>query len=164
VADPDLIRYVRENRDRYTDDAIREQLLQAGHSPEEVGVAFTAADGAAPVSGGAAARSRGSWSATLRRPLFWVALIATGVFLFGTALLFPVWIVNVIDPGASTRVRVAGAFISSIVGLAVAAWVARSRNVDPAIARGAATAFAILLIPLVIWIGVLGLCLLGPTR
>ena len=168
MTDDDLVRYIREKRSRYTGDvgeAIREELIAAGHRPEDVDAAFEVAGALASPSAESGSPGRPTtWSATLRRPTFWAALIGTGVFLFGVAPFVPVWIVTLIDPGASTRVRVTAAFITSLLGLAVAAWVARSGKADPAIARGAGAALALLLIPLVIWIAALGSCLLGPTR
>ena len=38
--DPKMIEYIRENRGKYTDQAIRENLIAAGHDPEKVEAAL----------------------------------------------------------------------------------------------------------------------------
>lgn len=37
---PDIIAYIRANRDRYTPEAIRERLIEAGHEPAAIDVAW----------------------------------------------------------------------------------------------------------------------------
>jgi len=77
TADDDLVRYIRQNSGRYTQEAIREQLLAAGHPPDEIDAAFAETHRAVPSA---------SWGATLRHPAFWVSF--AGYLLAFVAVYF----------------------------------------------------------------------------
>lgn len=101
---PELVAYIRENRDRYTREAITRHLVGAGHAPEDVEAAWAAVEeealpdsppaggvvepepGAAAVEVPVAAR-RSVW----REPLFYATAIGFVIFyLGGSALLIAV--------------------------------------------------------------------------
>lgn len=70
--DPRIADYIRANRRRYTRDAIRQQLVEAGHAPEEIDATWAALDAPDPdVTAG-----EGFW----RR--FWLFLAAVNVAVF----------------------------------------------------------------------------------
>lgn len=79
--DPRIADYIRANRRRYTRDAIRQQLVEAGHAPDEIDATWAALDAPDP---DATAGER-FW------PRFWlfVAAVNVAVFLlvgFGTGM------------------------------------------------------------------------------
>lgn len=72
--DPNIDEYVRANRDRYTHEAIREQLIAAGHDPATVDAALERA--ATPA----------------RQATSGLASLSTGLYLTGAALGFLGWL------------------------------------------------------------------------
>lgn len=87
---PELVRYIRENRATYTREAISQRLLDAGHAAADVETAWRVVEeeiareevaaGVAPVGAlqapRAAAPARRSMPSSLRSPRFWGVLIA----------------------------------------------------------------------------------------
>jgi hypothetical protein len=105
---PEIERYLRENGDRYTTEALRRQLLDAGHSPVDVDNALREWE-ASRVTGrspDAERRRYTLWAVGLHvvaLALIAVWLIPTGAYAFGAAwtILIILFVVLLIGLGIS---------------------------------------------------------------
>lgn len=87
---PEIESYLREHGDRYTDEAMRAQLLQAGHAPEDVDAALEErAAGRVPTASGPDEGGRFrmlTWALHIGAWLLlalWVLLQSEGTFRYG---------------------------------------------------------------------------------
>jgi hypothetical protein len=79
-ADPRIADYVRKHRERYTPEAIRERLLEAGYPATEVDAALLALVEEPP-------QRRSAWAMVLQVLLITVAVICVGALLIGAVCL-----------------------------------------------------------------------------
>jgi hypothetical protein len=126
---PEIESYLREHGDRYTDESLREQLLQAGHAPEDVDAAIRerAAARASAASTGPDERRRFwqlTWGLHVAAWLLlalWVVLQAEGTFrygegaigliILGVAMLIGVGISGLIGKGSAQRGNLTAALV-----------------------------------------------------
>ena len=78
--DPRIADYVREHRERYTPEAIRQRLLEAGYPATDVDAALVALIQEPP-------RRRGALAVILQVLLITVAVICVGALLIGAVCL-----------------------------------------------------------------------------
>lgn len=141
--DPRIAGYIRQHRDRYTRDAIRQQLVEAGYDPPAIDATWAALE--------TETRASGTTGSPRFWRYFWVWVAATYVFAF---------VVVVITAGLLTRggMNPAGLVYAVALGIALlAAWgiVAATRPAQ----RSRGTALAIGgVIPLVFALLVGGSC------
>ena len=139
MPDDRILQYILENRDRYWDKAIREQLLAAGHDSDAVDEAFRAAD--AIRHAGARVDLRGE-----------AAVLVIGAYL-GTYVVFALFSQREFYGNGLAIFLLGGALLSLLfVALTPALQRAQAGRVLPALAIGLAA-------PLVILAGVAGTCI-----
>ena len=145
--DPEVIRYIAENRERYTREAIDAHLLNAGHSQAEIDAAWSqvAGDERRAPSGGRA---------------FWEPLIGAIVVLYGgTYLVYSASLSFDGEPGVDLDLSgiVRGILLIALLlaGLISLAFVRPSRSAGRGVIGGLLTA---LVIPFVFLVIVAGLC------
>lgn len=125
---PEIESYLREHGDRYTDDALREQLLQAGHTQEDVDTALQErAAGRAATATAPEARGR-FWKLTWALHVaawgllaLWVLLQEPGTFRYGeggiglvvlaVTMLIGIGVSGLIGRGSATRGNLAVALV-----------------------------------------------------
>jgi hypothetical protein len=78
--DPRIADYVRKHRERYTPEAIRQRLLEAGYPPTDVDAALIALIEEPP-------QRRGAWATVLQVLLITVAVICVGALLIGAVCI-----------------------------------------------------------------------------
>ncbi len=131
---PEILRYIRSNRDTYTREAITRQLIAAGHDPAEIEQAWESIE---PRSEGMLPRDRTFW-----RYFF----IYVGV-LYG--LTFVVYAL-----GIGELAIILGIFL--LLGAMISTRMVRSST---AVAKGAASGLLIaVLVPFVFLVIIAGLC------
>jgi len=142
MADGDrILQYILENRERYTRNAIRDQLLAAGHDAEAIDTAFRAADAVAQASGTLDLRPRAAAIALVGYIVVWV--------LFGLYL-------GAVDLFAALGVLAVYLGVGLLVSLAVIYSSGGLRRATPE--RVVAALAASLVIPFVILFGLVGFC------
>lgn len=144
MADERIVQYIVENRERYTEAALREQLVAAGHDPQVIDAAFRVAE----------AERHLTRTVDLRRPAAGIAVLGYAVawLLFGVALTGG-------GPAlASAGMLLLGGYLGLglLLSLAVIAASGGLRRVDPD--RLVVALVAGLAIPFVILFGLVGLC------
>lgn len=139
MSDP-LRAYVAENRDRYTRDAIRDRLLEAGYEPESVDAALAEAY-AEPKTPSAVGRDR-RWLAGA-----WVVILFLGTFVLFMATDMPQRTYG-IGPAVLGVLLTIGSMISLVV-----------INANRDLAEGITSGLLVgLLIPFIIAVAIAGLC------
>lgn len=137
MADERIVQYIVENRDRYSREALRQRLLEAGHDAAAVEAAFAAAD---------AEGAKGSMD--LRGQA--AALVIVGYV--GTFLVFALFSQRQFYGAVLAAFLTGGALLSLLlVALTPALRRAPAGRVLPALAAG-------LVAPLIILVGLAGLC------
>ena len=158
---PEIVQYILEHRGTYTREAIRQHLIDAGHSPAEVDAAWEAVESSqlpptppgepsyeAPVAASQdpmPARARTDAS-MVRAPVFWLTLVGFVVVVYLSLVLF-----NTIIASAVIWL---GGFIAAFI------LARRNRPVAMGLALGATVAF---LLPFVVVIILLGVCIVTGT-
>jgi hypothetical protein len=136
-------RYVRENRDRFTPEALTSELTSSGYTPAEIAEAMRASE-----AGSAAGAAEGKD----RRNL--VAAIIAGAYIV-TWLVFTIgWL---IDQPVGTAALLAGIFAVALLIPGVIALVL-VRSWDRLRQASLGTVVAALVVPVVILVGIAGLC------
>lgn len=79
-ADPHIADYVRKHRERYTPEAIRQRLLEAGYPAADVDAALVALVQEPP-------QRRSPWAVVLQVLLITVAVICVGALLIGAVCI-----------------------------------------------------------------------------
>ena len=74
--DPRIAEYVRKHRERYTPEAIRQRLIEAGYPAADVDAALVALTHDPP-------RRRSAWGTVLQVLLVTIAIICVGALLIG---------------------------------------------------------------------------------
>jgi hypothetical protein len=74
--DPRIAEYVRKHRERYTPEAIRQRLIEAGYPAADVDAALMAQIQEPP-------RRRGAWGTVLQVLLITIAVLCVGALLIG---------------------------------------------------------------------------------
>jgi hypothetical protein len=141
----EVVRYIRENRGTYTDDAIRKLLIGSGHTQAAVNAGFREVD-------------RRDMQEK-RDPRRWRLFLGYAIGLFGVVFALFVWGSNM---GERTYGIGLGVWVISMVaGLALAiAIVRRNRAFALGLTGGALTA---LLVPFIIVFIIAGLCVLSTN-
>ena len=78
--DPRIAEYVRKHRERYTPEAIRQRLIEAGYPAADVDAALVALIQEPP-------RRRGAWGTVLQVLLVTIAVICVGALLVGAVCI-----------------------------------------------------------------------------
>jgi len=143
--EPDeLLRYIRENRERYTPEAMRAQLIAAGHALEDVDAAFRLVDDEQSVGVTLDLRGRA------------IAIMVAGYV--GTWLVFALFS-NPNYQSASGLNVILAAFLF-VGGLVSLPFIRLSGSLKSAQPDRVAGALAVgLAIPLIILVGLAGLCI-----
>lgn len=148
-----LVRWLREHRGAFTEEALRETLLQAGHPSSDVDAAITELHGATtsrpdrlpPAIPGEANRARDAWLA------FLAAL--------GAILGIPAIFVAVGAPGVAVPVAFV-ALLLSLVG-----WGVSRDGEHSGVATGLGAALIVAVVtPVIAVIALFGYCLVGGGR
>ncbi len=146
----ELIRYIRENRGVYTNEAISRSLLDAGHDPAVIEAAWRV------VEGDEVEASRAWDRSIVRTPSFWLTLLGYPAVLIGLAAL----VGYLGAPEYAGLILVAGLGIAGITALGLV--IAQRRL---AVAAGLGGALLLLvLIPFVLFVIVIGICLVSVAR
>lgn len=139
-----LAAYVRTNRDRFTDDALRDAAHAAGYTEEEVAAAWSAAAGAATAI-----------ATEPRTRTRIVMLVAIGYVL---GLYAAVFVLNAAAVGDIAGIVAIGGLLAGIVG-----WVVL-REERPSLAAGLGWGVVLGVgLPLVAVLAILGICLVGGS-
>jgi hypothetical protein len=185
--DPQIDEYIRQNRDRYTREAIRDQLTHAGHDPAAVDAAWDRLAASSPASlrtvgwrpgwreflallvvgaiGAALVWAGGDYGAGLIAPVVYAVIFAIG---FGIAKLTSILVDQGRNVAAAVLLAVAAAlsaylgFISgpsaiAVVAAAVLGLLAIGFFVFGSRNRDVLATIAAAL-PIVVWLGVTGTC------
>ena len=150
MPDDTIVQYILANRERYTREALREQLVAAGHDEAAIDAGFRAADAIARAAGRLDLRPRAAVIAAVGYGVGWL--------LFGLYL-----------SAGSGSSGVSGALalylgLGLLISLAVISVSGGLRRADP---TSVVTALAAgLVIPLVILVGLIGFCIwfIGQLR
>ena len=135
----DLVRYIRENRERYTPEAMRAQLIAAGHALEDVDAAFRLLDAEQPIASALDLRRR-------------AALLMVAAYV-GTLLVFALFA----RPGVPWQILAGFLVVGALVSLLFIGTSGSLRRAQP---ERIASALAIgLAIPFVILVALAGLCI-----
>ncbi|MDQ3328487.1 MAG: hypothetical protein M3506_08205 [Chloroflexota bacterium] len=146
----EIIRYIRENRGAYTNEAISRSLLDAGNDPAAIEAAWRAVESGEPQARTARERS------IVRTPSFWLTLLGYPAALIGLAIL----VGYLGAPEYALLLIVAGLGIAGITALGL---VIARRGL--AVAAGVGGALLLLvLIPFVLLVIVAGICLVSVAR
>jgi len=78
--DPRIAEYVRKHRERYTPEAIRQRLVEAGYPAADVDAALMAMVQEPP-------RHRSAWGTVLQVLLITIAVICVGALLIGAVCI-----------------------------------------------------------------------------
>ena len=78
--DPRIAEYVRKHRERYTPEAIRQRLVEAGYPAADVDAALMAMVQEPP-------RRRSAWGTVLQVLLITIAVICVGALLIGAVCI-----------------------------------------------------------------------------
>ena len=78
--DPRIAEYVRKHRERYTPEAIRQRLVEAGYPAADVDAALMAVVQEPP-------RRRSAWGTVLQVLLITIAVICVGALLIGAVCI-----------------------------------------------------------------------------
>ena len=78
--DPRIAEYVRKHRERYTPEAIRQRLIEAGYPAADVDAALMALVQEPP-------RRRSAWGTVLQVLLVTIAVICVGALLIGAVCI-----------------------------------------------------------------------------
>ena len=157
----EMVRYVIENRDRYTREAIERRLLEAGHTPADVAAAFrragmpgtSAASPFPPIAGGSdePPGRRPPSDRIADSPWFWLSLVGIVLGGYGGAALASYALG--IGLGAVLPLGLlAGALLAALLLLR------RNRPLALGLLTGVMTA---MLIPFVLVVVLAGLCAAG---
>ena len=136
----EIARYIVENRGTYTRDAIRRQLVDAGHDPAEIDETWRALES-------------GEARVTLSRR-FWLGFLTYVILLYGLTFLAFEYVSTLSEDtyGVGTMIL----FLMLVVGLIISvALVHRNRPVMLGLAGGLLTA---ILLPFVVLVIISGLC------
>ena len=140
-----LVAYFRENRDRFTGDALKRAATDAGYSPEEIETAWSQV-------------GWGSAETAMSRPEnLAVSAVVAIVYVAGIYL-------GAIGLGSNPRTidLALPAFLAALLG-GLLVWVAL-RDSRPAVARGVGFGIAIAIgLPVVLFLALLGICLVAGT-
>jgi hypothetical protein len=139
--DPRIADYIRDNKRRYTRQAIRQQLIDAGHDPEEIDATWAALGTPDPDS----TAGEGFWGR------FWIFLIGANVAVFLVVSLLS----GMLASGGATVV--AGIFAIVLALGALIAWGLVAATGPAKMGRGTALAIGAV-IPLVIALLIGGAC------
>lgn len=146
----ELIRYIRENRGAYTNEAISRSLLDAGHDPAAIETAWQVVESDEVEASTAPNRSL-FWT-----PSFWLTFLGYPAVLIGIAAL----VGYLGAPEYAGLILVAGLGIAGITALGLV--IAQRRL---AVAAGLGGALLLLvLIPFVLLVIVAGICLVSVAR
>ena len=151
--DPEVIRYIAENRERYTREAIDGHLLNAGHTRGDIDAAWSRLGGneRRPASDARPSPSDG--------PAFWPVFLGSVVAMYGiTFLVYAGFFYRSSDEGYEVFAVIAsGIFLVFLLLAAMisVALVRRNRSAAMGAASGLLTA---LVIPFVFLVIVAGLC------
>lgn len=114
-----LLAYLRENRGRYTPDALRTSLLEAGYTAAEIDAAMAAVEREAgagqPASGRAEATPAVEKPSVARSPRFWLVLVGFVVAVYGGGAL----LVNATQGSGLAALLVLAALVGGAVGWAL---------------------------------------------
>jgi hypothetical protein len=136
-----LVVYFRENRDRFTGDALKRAATEAGYTPAEIEAAWS------QVGWGSAE------TAMSRPPKLAVSALVAIVYVAGLYL-------GAIGLGSNPRtmdLALPAVLVALLGGLLI--WVA-TRESNPAIARGIGCGIVIaILLPVVLFLTIIGMCL-----
>ena len=142
----EVLRYIRENRERYTDDAIRKQLVEAGHPPGLVDDAFRTVRTEAPQQ---------------RDPRRWRLFLGYAIGLFAAVFALLVWGSDMVRQ--TYGIGAAVLLVVMLLGLGLAVLIVRrNRSFAVGLSSGVVTA---LLVPFLVVVVIAGLCVYatGPT-
>ena len=144
MPDQRIARYIRENRDKYTAEALREQLLAAGHPADEIDAAL--ADAQEP-------RDSTTWRQTLGRGRFWFAYVGYMIGFIGGSYVLS---------SAPQSQGLGPVFL--LAALAVGLWVALSTRFEQTVRRAVGCAMVTLIaVPIVFLVGLYAYCLVTQT-
>jgi hypothetical protein len=146
----ELIRYIRENRGAYTNEAISRGMLDAGHDPAAIEAAWRVVEGDEVEASTARDRT------IVRTPSFWLTLLGYPAVLIGLMALA----VYLRAPEYAGLVLVAGLGLAGITALGLL--IAQRRLAVAAGLGGALLLFV--LIPFVLFVIVAGICLVSLAR
>ncbi|MBA3779131.1 MAG: hypothetical protein H0X16_07525 [Chloroflexi bacterium] len=162
---PEIVRYLAENRGRYTDAALRDALVRAGHPGAEVDEAL-----ASLVPGGVERPPGSVWSendpearrdrrGVTRSPKFWLVLVGFVIGLYAAVLL------------SSFAVNAGGLpdliplVVAAVILLAGATGWARLQHDDRPLAMGLGCGVvAAILIPFIAIVVLFGICVAGVAQ
>lgn len=150
MADPVIVEYIARNRGQYSDAALYEQLVAAGHDRAAIDEAF-----AAVYQGGGPAADRPPWGSSLGEPRFWAAFLGYAGAVVGGFL---------VALAAPTESRLPSLLVLFLAAMAVGIGIVASERIDLAIRRGVACAIPTLavvpafILPLVGGLASQGLC------
>ena len=146
----ELIRYIRENRGAYTNEAISRNLLDAGHDPAAIESAWRVVEGSEVEAGRERERT------IYKTPSFWLTLLGYPAVLIGLTVL----VGYLGAPEYAALILVAGLGVAGITALGLV--IARRRI---AVAAGLGGALLLLvLLPFVLFVIVAGICLVSVAR
>jgi hypothetical protein len=146
----EIVRYIRENRGAYTNEAISRNLLDAGHDPASVEAAWRA------VESGELAASTARERTIVRTPSFWLTLLGYPAVLIGLTVL--VGYLGALE--YASLLFVAGLGIAGIAALGL---VIARRGIAVAAGLGGALTLLVL-VPFVLLVIVAGICLVSVAR
>ena len=143
----EIIRYIRENRGAYTNEAISRSLLDAGHDPAAIEAAWRV------VESGEVEASTARDRSIVRTPSFWLTLLGYPAVLIGLVVL----VGYLGAPEYAMLIFVAGLGIAGIAALGL---VIAQRRIAVAAGLGGALTLLVLT-PFVLLVVVAGLCIAG---
>jgi hypothetical protein len=144
----DLVRYLQENRDRYTREALTAHLVAQGHDPAAVEAAWARMDWAAvehrPATGGGLAAA--------------IILGLIVILAYGIAIFLSIAVIGASpDYGPDSGVLI----VYTIAMLAAGLYTLYRMFRAPSTGRGAAGVAAAFAISAAVYIGLSGLCIVG---
>ena len=141
--DPNIAEYIRANSEKYTKEAIRDQLLAAGHTPDAIDETWRAleAEPLAEVPGTTAGKVRTGWA---------IVLYAAGLLSLLVAAVSAL-----VQPNSSRVFFILFLVLYAVAGYFVVRWIARWR---PLTGFGQLLV-AIFVLPVMFFLVVFGSCL-----
>ena len=166
---PDIIRYIQEQRGTYTREAIRQHLIDAGHAPEEVDAAWEAVESGQlppppasdavevrPASIGQPAAAPGAPPARrlVQSPVFWLTLVIFVILVY----VLP-FVVAGLLPGQAGEAGWSAFGLLWVGGLIGGILLLRANR---AVGMGLVFGFVgVILLPFVVVIILLGICIVA---